>query len=287
MIKFIEETHQYFDGEKELISVTTLMKKHGLAPNYDGVNAEVLRAKAERGSLIHKEIEDYIKQGSVGFTEELAQFADYLKVWGIEVIKSEEIAYNDITAGTVDLLLKDNGTLVIADIKTTATLHKDAVSWQLSIYAYLLGLDINKGQAFHFDKNGKLDVVDISLKPVAEVEKLMECERNGELYKQELTNVSQDQLAELATAEKLIKYYENLKKAAEEQAKIMRAALLEAMELNGVKKYETEALRITYTAPSTQDRVDTDKLKEDGLYANYIKKVNVKAKLTITIKEEK
>ena len=51
---FKEDTHQYFlidanTGEqiKELISVTTLMKKHGLSPNYDDVPSAILEAKAK------------------------------------------------------------------------------------------------------------------------------------------------------------------------------------------------------------------------------------------------
>ena len=57
MLKFDAEKHEYFDGEKRLISVTQLLKKHGLAPDYSGVSDSVLNAKAERGTLIHSEIE--------------------------------------------------------------------------------------------------------------------------------------------------------------------------------------------------------------------------------------
>ena len=62
-VKFKEDTHRYFDLKtgKELISVTTLLRKHGLAPNYGNVDPQVLKAKAERGKLIHLEIEKYIK----------------------------------------------------------------------------------------------------------------------------------------------------------------------------------------------------------------------------------
>ena len=57
MILFDEKTHTYTDDGKHLISVTQLMKKHGLAPDYSGVSESVLGAKAQRGTLIHKEIE--------------------------------------------------------------------------------------------------------------------------------------------------------------------------------------------------------------------------------------
>ena len=63
MINFDEQTHTYTNEKgKVLISVTQLLKLAGISPNYDFVNEEVLKAAADKGSLIHKEIEDYIKE---------------------------------------------------------------------------------------------------------------------------------------------------------------------------------------------------------------------------------
>ncbi len=292
MITFKEDTHQYFNEDgKELISVTTLMQKHGLAPNYSGVSREVLNAKAQRGSLIHKEIEDYLKYGKVGFTAELANFIKTNKERGTRVIDCEFIVYNDIVAGTVDLLIEENGTYITTDNKTTYTLHIDAVSWQLSIYTYLakqmfkdIPISEEIGRANHFDKDGNLTPVEIQLKPMAAVERLLECERKGFIYTHELA-VNDAELMQLYEVEALIKHYEEQKKQAEEQAKELRAAILEAMENNGVTKFENERIRITYTPPTTSKRVDTDKLKAAGLYDEYLKETSVKAKVTITLKE--
>lgn len=285
MIRFVEDTHQYFLDDKELISVTTLMQKHGLAPNYDAVPKEVLNAKAERGSLIHKEIEEFIKNGEIGFTNEMLNFKDYVETNNLKILASETIAYNDVVAGTVDLLLENE---VIADIKTTATLHKEAISWQLSIYSYLLNNAFTKGLAFHFDKEGKLNVVEIPLKPVAEVERLLECERKGELYKQELT-VSKFVLTELAQVEALIKSIEERKKEAEARAVELRTEIMKAMEENGVTSFENDKIKLTYVAPTTRVGINTVKLKKDlpSIYEQYTKTSEVKASLRITLKEEK
>ena len=288
-LTFIEDTHEYFLGDKKLISVTQLMQKHGLAPNYGDVPSEVLRAKAERGSLVHKEIEEYIKEGNIGFTNELIEFINADKG---EVLKSEFKVNNDIVAGTVDLLLYKNNEYIIADLKTTSELHIDAVSWQLTIYAYLLGqinpmIKVTKGQAFHFNKDGKLNIVDIVLKPLEEIERLMECERNNEKF--ELKKIASDeQLMQLLEVEALIKSIEEKKKKAEEQAKELRAELMKAMEANGVKSFENDLIRITYVAPSTRQSIDSAKLKKEQptIYASYLKSSEVKASLRITLKEE-
>lgn len=289
---FKEDTHQYFKDGKELISVTTLMQKHGLAPKYDGVPSEVLNAKAARGSLVHKEIEDYIKDGSIGFTAELSDFIANVNNNAVEVLKSEFRVFNDVVAGTVDLLLYKDG-YIIADIKTTATLHKDAISWQLSIYAYLLeqinpSIKIKKGQAYHFNKDGVLNVVDITLKPFNEVARLLECEAKGELYQQALA-VNDNQLAQLVELETLIKTIEEQKKTAEAQAQELRALIMASMEANGVKKFENERITLTYVEPTTRSSIDSTKLKKEmpAVAEQYTKVSNVKASLRITLKEAK
>ena len=291
MIEFREDTHEYFLDGKKLISVTQLMRKHGLAPSYDSVPEAVLKAKAERGTLIHKEIEDYIKHGEVGFTTELAEFIKYITENDLtQIMASEEIVHNDIVAGTVDLYMPYN---TIADIKTTATLHKEAISWQLSIYAYLFCFHprlhehpVLKAQAYHFNAEGKLNVVDIPLKPYAEVERLLECERNGELYTQSLTGTDA-QLAELAEVESVIKQIEEQKKAAEAQAVELRAAIMAAMEANGVTSFENDRIKLTYVAPTTRTAIDSARLKKElpEIAEKYAKTSNVKASLRITLKE--
>ena len=287
MIEFREDTHEYFLDGRKLISTTQLMRKHGLAPSYDAVPSAVLMAKAERGSLIHKEIEEWLKNGEIGFTTELTEFIKHITSNELRPISSEEIVYNDIVAGTVDLVF-DDGT--IADIKTTATLHKEAISWQLSIYSYLYcsmhGSRPNKGAAYHFTADGKLKVVDIPLKPEEEVERLLECERKGELYTQALTGADA-QLAELAEVESLIKQIEEQKKAAEAQAAELRAAIMAAMEQNGCTSFENERIKITYVAPTTRTAIDSAKLKKElpQIAEQYTKTSNVKASLRITLKE--
>ena len=291
MIEFREDTHEYFLDGRKLISVTQLMRKHGLAPSYDAVPSEVLRAKAERGTLIHKEIEKYIKYGEIGFTNELEAFKNHITSNGITVAYSEAILHNDIVAGTVDLVLYDLESLTVCDIKTTATLHKEAVSWQLSIYAELLrtynpAYTVNRGQAYHFNAEGALKVVDVPLKPAEEVQRLFECERNGESYEQELA-VSETALAELAEVESLIKRIEEQKKAAEAQAVELRAALMAAMEQNGCTSFENERIKITYVAPTTRTAIDGARLKKElpQIAEQYTKTSNVKASLRITLKE--
>ena len=283
---FDPQTHTYTLDGKDLISVTQLMEKHGLSPNYNGVDEETLKASAERGTLIHKEIENYIKKGEIGFTEEVAQFVSYVRENNIAIKGSEVTFHNDLVAGTCDLIINsEKGYLIVADIKTTSTLHKDSVAWQLSLYAYLSGnKTMNHGQAFHFSKDG-LKVVDIDLKPMEEVEKLLECERKGETYKQELI-VEGYELAKLYEAEQIIIKAKEEQKRAEETQKEVYNAILKAMEEQGVKTYETDTMKITYVAPTTRVTLDTARLKKENplMVKAYEKETETKASLRITLK---
>ena len=74
-------------SEKELVSVTTLLKKHGLTPDYSFVNEVVLSTKAERGKVIHKELENYIKENKIGFTSELEKFIELCSRENIKPLK--------------------------------------------------------------------------------------------------------------------------------------------------------------------------------------------------------
>lgn len=284
---FDPQTHTYTLDGKTLISVTQLMEKHGLSPNYNGVDEEVLKASAERGTLIHKEIEGFIKKGEIGFTDEVAQFVSYVRDNNIAIGGSEVVLHNDLVAGTTDLVILEGKEVAFADIKTTSTLHKDSVAWQLSLYAYLSGLaHKDYGYAYHFSKDG-LKVVKIDLKPMEEVEKLLECERKGEIYRQELV-IEGFELAKFYEAEQIIIKAKEEQKRAEETQKEVYEAILKAMEEQGVKTYETDTMKITYVAPTTRVTLDTARLKkENPLVAKaYEKETETKASLRVTLKGE-
>ena len=290
MIRFEENGHRYFDGEKELISVSALMAKHGLAPDYSGVSESVLKAKAERGTLIHKEIEDYIKTGECGFTPECFHFSEYIEESGIKVEASEKIVGNDICAGTIDLLLRNaNGAPMIADIKTTAKVNYDAVSWQLSIYNALSGWGATEFLVFHFDKDGILRVTPISPKPPQEVESLFEAERQGRMFFEEVPEIFAHtaDIAALVAVEATIKHYTELADKAKKKADEMKAAIIKAMEENGIKTFEGEGVKITYIAPTESRSIDAARLREDfpDLAEKYEKTTFRKASLKITPKK--
>ena len=76
------------------------------------------------------------------------------------------------------------------------------------------------------------------------------------------------------------------KKKLEEQEKLMKEKLLQAMEEHGVKSFETPEVKFMYVAPTTRTTIDSKKLKADhpDIAEAYSKTSNVSASVRITVK---
>ena len=285
-LQFDNATHTYTNDGKELISITTLLAKHHLAPDYS--NVVNIETYATRGTLIHEELHNYITKGEIGFTKECDEFATYCKDNGIEFVDSEFMLYNDHIAGTCDFLyLNNKGELCRADFKTTTTKHIDSVSWQLSLYDYL---DTRKAQhlyLWHFGNEG-LEVVEVRPKETTEIEKLIEDDKKGETYNPTLALSLQSQ-QEILALQQTLQELEDTKKQISAKLEDFKAQLLEEMETHNIKKVDTSYFSITYVAPANTTRIDTTRLKKEQpeIYKTYSKEATNKAYVKITLKGDK
>lgn len=291
-LKFDEETHTYTLNGNKLISVTQLLSKHHLSPDYSGVNQELLKTSAEYGNMVHKEIEEWIKFGT--FTNnslELQSFINWLDISGYEIIDSEYLVCNDIIGGKVDLLLrhKESDVYVIVDIKTTSVVHQESVSWQVSLYNHFDEEIALLGMCLHFLKDGSLEIVSAPLKTPKDIEKLIECERNGELFQYELDNLN-NALADLSKVETLIANYKALIKQAEAEQKTIHEQIRKEMESRNIKTLPLTNMTITIVADSERRTFDKKAFEKDHPeidLSKYDKVTPVKGGLKITLKENK
>lgn len=296
-VVFNEAEHTYTLGEKTLISVTQLLKKHGLSTNYANVDAEVLEKAANKGTAVHKEIENYIKNGDVGFTSELSDYIDITAELGFKAEDSEIIlpageipedkADEYFYAGTADLIGKTPDGYVLADIKTTQKVDMRAYAWQLSLYERLAGVKFAKMYIFHLGKKSK--AIPIERVSDEEVDRLLECERNGEIYSEPGLIVANELLARAQEAELELKRAEEAKKEAEATAKEYRQKLYEAMKQQNLSSFETadKSMLITRVAETTKISIDSAKLKKElpEIAEKYSKTSTVSGYVKITIRE--
>ena len=249
-IKFIPETHQYFLGKKELTSITTLLKRHGLATDFSEVmiSPAILEEARNRGNKIHKEVSDWIKYRTEPTTEEAKQIIQWYNSQPNPKsdIESEKIIHNGEFVGTKDLSFRTIMVRTLADIKTGRNIDMVACSWQLSLYEYLDKVEYDRLYVLHTPKDADLKIVEVPRIPKEEIERLFECERNCEIYQPktvELATVN----AEIST--KISQTIEAIEKL-EEVVKLFKEAVLSEMQLKGITKFDNGQISITYIEPT-------------------------------------
>jgi len=290
MVKFNKEKHEYSDNGKILISVTQLLKKHGLSTDFSNVDKDLLNAKAERGTMIHQEVERYIKKRDIGFTSEFMSYVELINKNELVPAKAEVIVHNDIIAGTLDQWGYDgkNNQFYIGDVKTGSVINYNEVRWQLSLYDYLLPEKAcktpRKLYCFHLTDSPRM----ISVDPVPreEIERLIECEKKGEIYKQEVV-ATEDRIAQLVQLKYDMDELDRQKKEIDRQMSEITDTVKDLMRDKGIKTFENDLVKITYVAPSTRETIDSAKLKKEmpDIAAKYTKTSEVKDSVRITWRE--
>ena len=157
LLEYIDESHTYiFDGVV-LPSITQiLMVKFG--NKYIGISKDVLNRAAEKGTEVHKAIEDYEKEGIDSDVKELRNYKFLKKHFGFECLDNEVpiVLFLDgkpIACGRIDVILKEENNIGIGDIKRTSIFDKEYVAYQTNLYRIgyqqTYGVDISFLRGIH------------------------------------------------------------------------------------------------------------------------------------------
>lgn len=153
-LEFDDASHTYIVDGVIVPSVTQILKvKFG--NKYNNVDRATLERAANRGTQIHKAIEDLCKYDLDDGTKEVHNFKFLQRSYGFTVLENETpiIIFNDntpIAAGRLDLVLDIKGDTAIADIKTMSALDKAYLAYQLNLYriGYMQSYDIEVTQLY-------------------------------------------------------------------------------------------------------------------------------------------
>ena len=137
-LEYIDESHTYLVDGVIVPSVTQLLAKK-FGHKYDGINPEVLKRAAEKGTAVHNAIEEWCKHGTESDLPELYNFRFLQRQYNFEVLANEipVILFDNespIACGRLDLVLKMGDETGLADIKRTSALDKEYLGYQLNIY---------------------------------------------------------------------------------------------------------------------------------------------------------
>ena len=159
-LRYVDETHQYFLGDRQIPSVSKLVS-FATGDTLSNVPPEVLQKAAEYGTAVHNAIEEFENTGNIAmlFEDVIAQYMGLKEASKLEIASMEQIITDCKNyAGRYDILAK-NGYLF--DIKTNSRPMIDKWSWQLSLYYYALDEYKDKGYILYLPKKGKHKVIEV------------------------------------------------------------------------------------------------------------------------------
>ncbi len=202
MIEFLEEPHIYLVDGIVVPSVSEIL--HFIFPDkYKNVNKAILNAKAKYGTKIHESVEMYenniktmsleeafdvtVRTKELNYIQEasLRQYVKLKQKYKIEVLKQEQmICYKKKYAGRFDMIASIDNCFCLCDIKTTAELDEEYLSWQLSYYELAMNKHFDKLYAIWLPKKGLGVLKEIKRKSKEELLKklndFLEREENSE-----------------------------------------------------------------------------------------------------------
>lgn len=137
-LEYFDDTHTYLYDGLMLPSVTQILSVR-YKNDYASVPPAVLNNAAQRGTAVHKAIENFNVSGYDDGSEAVRNFKFLQKQYGFEVLDSELpiVIFKDdmpIACGRLDMTMLMDGKTGIADIKTVSSLNKEKIAYQLNLY---------------------------------------------------------------------------------------------------------------------------------------------------------
>lgn len=292
-VTFVEESHQYFLGKKELKGVTGTLIKKAFPDTYKNIPEYVLMKAAERGGLIHNTFETFCSIFDADInkypnpTEELRAFYDMLISFGLHYIASEYLVTDgENFASAIDgIFADDEGNIYLVDYKTTATLHYDNVSLQLSIYAKWFeeqnpDLKVKEIVCMWF-KNGQSKFQPLQRVADEQIDKLINAYLANDADYQYKVEVP-EQFSALEQEYRLITARIDAMKIVQDD---LKEKIMKMMEANKQKSIKTNIGSYSYVAATTKKVFDTKLFKdtEPDHYEYYLKETATKPSLRIKL----
>lgn len=178
-IEYIDSLHIYLMNGEITPSVTQILEM--IFPDkYKNIPKWILDRKADYGTKVHKAIEDYEKGiyiidcGAYVF-ESLKQYIKLKEKHNIKVLDQEKIVgYKELYAGRFDMIAEIDGQDCLCDIKTTAEVDKEYLSWQLSMYELAYGHRFDNLYCIWLPKGGLGKLIKINRIEKEEIERKLE-----------------------------------------------------------------------------------------------------------------
>ena len=293
-VMFDPDTHTYTNEETgELLSgITGTLLKRLFPSKYDGVPKDILAKAAERGSNVHASIELYEKIGVTPSTQEGKAYADITRRNGMVALDCE-YTVTDFKhyASQIDVIYEVQENVVdLADIKTTYKFDEESVSWQLSIYAYMMSLcnphiKVRKLLGIWL-RGDTAQIIEVKRHTDEEVIRLIESDMADN---DDDIPATEQPLPDYikANIDRLYEVVQKKKELQEEEQRI-KSEILGKMSGDNLKSIDAVRILFTVVKERTKRRFDEKRFKEEhsDMFNEYQKEITEKETLKITLRND-
>ena len=185
-LEFLESEHIYLKNGILVPSVTQILQL--IFPNkYKNIDKTILNKKASFGTEGHSIIEkldvsdiNIAKNQVLGIKNKdlevcIREYLRLVEKHKIEPLEHEKmVSYKYLFCGTLDLIANIEGIKSLCDIKFTAELDKEYLSWQLGMYALALNEKFERYYCIWLPKKELGQLVEIKPKTKEEILKKLE-----------------------------------------------------------------------------------------------------------------
>ena len=287
-VVFDKENHTYHLDGKQLSGITGLLERKLFPAKYAGIDEDTLQKAADYGTQVHEQIAT--DDGADEFVlDEVLNYRKIITANNLKPIAHEYLVTDSVNyASAIDLVFdNEDGTVDLADIKTTYKLDKDYVSWQLSIYAYMFELcnpDLKVNNLYGlWLRDDKSSYEKVYRHDKDEVLRLLADGTESD-FLPDAPKMPAD-IVEMAS--QLEEYFTMLKryeKQYKEQEKEFKTRLTKLMGEAGIYNISIGGLKISYVKGYTKSSIDSTRLKKEmpEVVEKYSKTTNVSPTIKIT-----
>ena len=287
---FDNGAHTYTLNGVRLSGVTAIVK--WIFPEtYKDIPQSVLEKAAAHGTQVHTKCELY---DSLGIGDDMPEVQDYIRLkeeQGLTTLVSEYLVDDGANiSSSIDKVFEvdESGCYPLGDLKTTSKVHKDNVTLQLSIYAYLFeknnpGKKAGRLMCIWLPKKqyGDAAIIDLRRIPPEACEEIIAgylANEDATPYREtwfgavectEVALIEEELPADMKDAEEEIIKIEMALKELEEKKGVLKNGLYDLMVKHNVKKWQSDRLQLVRKLDSTKETLDTTKVKK--LYPNVFK----------------
>lgn len=301
-VVYDDSAHKYTYEGRELKGITGTLHKMLFPDMYKNVDEATLKKAAERGTLIHEQVELVASLDIIPSLDSVKMFVNTIDMMGYEIVGCEYVLrIGEDHASAIDLVMHytdaPDNEVEIWDIKTTYSVNKEYVRWQNSIYKVGFeelnpNLKVRAISCMWLRDDAKRGTICKLVQlgephPKEDVERLFECEKEGIPYKEKKSTqnipyyIADNEAALMDVEERIARltdYRDGLK-----------AAIMEGLINDNIKSVKTEFCTYSLREGGERNTLDTKAFDADDeeLYKELLKKYSKKTKIkpSITIKK--